>query len=350
VQQRFGALAGPLPTTSSTTRAGMAAAAGGSTTRPHRRRRGASSSGGGDPRILSSAWPDGTDPGRDAPRGRANYHAIRVRRGARLQALSLGTCRPVLSDGCSLQAESGFATIGRPTTWDAVCASLRNNARGRAAFTHMPSSSTRADGRLAALCRRAREPTDLPGHVRRASRPGARELACLADRRATVPTDPAPRTRDDCGSSRRARCGRRPPHDRARPRPRFVRAGRVRPAPRPGGEGPDEPRSARLVIDDLVAGEGGGGIRIAPCRDAVGDARPRGVKTFVRVLASGGGAKAGLIVPEGATAEERERRTAAPSSRASPTRPLRHLRPRHRPRLLASGRLGRACRRRAARR
>ena len=68
-----------------------------------------------------------------------------------------------------------------------------------------------------------------------------------------------------------------------------------------------------LVIDDLVAGRACGGIRISP------GVTPSEVRDLAGIMTlkfaffgiACGGAKAGVIVPEGATAEERERRTRA---------------------------------------
>lgn len=149
---------------------------------------------GGDPRILVF----GVEPNGPIPAGTlleaCYYHAIEfvVARGFR--RLSLGTCRPVLSDGVLRYKRKWGATIGRPTTWDAFALRYRNTPAVRALFTHMPLVVDPGDGRLAALVGAHGEAGhDLPGHVRGIEAPGLREVACLVDGTVTVPTDIDPR-------------------------------------------------------------------------------------------------------------------------------------------------------------
>jgi hypothetical protein len=122
------------------------------------------------------------------------YHAIAfaVERGFR--RLSLGTCRPVLTDGVLRYKRKWGATIGVPTTWDAFLLRYRNTPAVRAALTDVPLVLACEDGRLAAVvgaCGAAGD--DVPGHLRRIEAPGLDEVACLVEGAVTVPTDVEPR-------------------------------------------------------------------------------------------------------------------------------------------------------------
>jgi len=79
------------------------------------------------------------------------YHAIRfaVERGFR--RLSLGACRPVLTDGVLRYKRKWGARIGTPVRWDAFALRYRNTAAVRAALTASPLVIDLGDGRLAAL-------------------------------------------------------------------------------------------------------------------------------------------------------------------------------------------------------
>lgn len=149
---------------------------------------------GGDPRVLVF----GVEPNGPIPAGTlleaCYYHAIgfAVERGFR--RLSLGTCRPVLTDGVLRYKRKWGATIGAPTTWDAFSLRYRNTPAVRAVFTHTPLVLDRGDGRLAAVVgARGEAGHDLPGHVRGIEAPGLDQVACLVDGSVTVPTDLEPR-------------------------------------------------------------------------------------------------------------------------------------------------------------
>jgi hypothetical protein len=149
---------------------------------------------GNDPRILVF----GVEPNGPIPAGTlleaCYYHAIQfaVERGFR--RLSLGTCRPVLTDGVLRYKRKWGGTIGRPTTWDAFLLRYRNTPAVRSALTEMPLVLDCGDGRLTALVgARGDAREDVPGHVRRIEAPGLHEVACLVEGSVTVPPDVDPR-------------------------------------------------------------------------------------------------------------------------------------------------------------
>jgi hypothetical protein len=121
----------------------------------------------------------------------ACYHqAIRfaVERGFR--RLSLGACRPVLTDGVLRYKRKWGGTLGAPTTWDAFLLRYRNTPAVRAALTHVPLVVDRGDGHLAALVgARGEAGDDLAAHLRRIEVPGLCELACLVEESVAVPSD-----------------------------------------------------------------------------------------------------------------------------------------------------------------
>ena len=118
------------------------------------------------------------------------YHAIRfaVERGFR--RLSLGTTRPVLSDGVLRYKRKWGATIGRPGTWDTFLLRYRNTPAARAVLTAVPLVVDRGDGALAALVGAAGDAAgDVAAHIRRLDAPGLDEFACLVEGAVTVPAD-----------------------------------------------------------------------------------------------------------------------------------------------------------------
>jgi hypothetical protein len=122
------------------------------------------------------------------------YHAISfaVERG--FDRLSLGTCRPVLTDGVLRYKRKWGGRIGTPATWDAFLLRYRNTPAVRDALTEVPLVLQRRDGHLAALVGvRGSAGTDLAGHVRRLEAPGLSEVACLVDATASVGANIAPR-------------------------------------------------------------------------------------------------------------------------------------------------------------
>jgi len=145
---------------------------------------------GGHPRILAF----GVQPNSTIAPGtllEACYHqSIRfaVERGFR--RLSLGACRPVLTDGVLRYKRKWGGTLGAPTTWDAFLLRYRNTPAVRAALTHVPIVVDRGDGHLVALVgARGEAGDDLAAHLRRIEVPGLRELACLVEESVAVPSD-----------------------------------------------------------------------------------------------------------------------------------------------------------------
>jgi GNAT acetyltransferase-like protein len=144
----------------------------------------------GHPRVLVF----GVEPNGPLPAGAlleaCYYHAIRfaVERGFR--RLSLGTCRPVLTDGVLRYKRKWGGTIGKPSTWDAFLLRYRNAPAVRAALTEVPLVVECGRRRLGALVGvRGAAADDLPGHVRRVEAAGLVELACLVEQSVTVPSD-----------------------------------------------------------------------------------------------------------------------------------------------------------------
>jgi hypothetical protein len=118
------------------------------------------------------------------------YHAIRfaVERG--FERLSLGTCRPVLTDGVLRYKRKWGGTIGAPATWDAFLFRYRNTPAVRGLLTEVPLVLDRGDGGLAALVGAQGEAAhDVGAHVRRVEAPGLDEVACLVENEVSVPAD-----------------------------------------------------------------------------------------------------------------------------------------------------------------
>jgi GNAT acetyltransferase-like protein len=149
---------------------------------------------GRDPRVLVFGVETRADIPATGLLEACYYHAIRfaVERGFR--RLSLGTTRPVLSDGVLRYKRKWGATIGRPGTWDTFLLRYRNTPALRAALTAVPLIVERDDGGLAALTgAHGDAASDVAGHVRRLDAPGLDEFACLVERAVTVPADVAGR-------------------------------------------------------------------------------------------------------------------------------------------------------------
>ena len=118
------------------------------------------------------------------------YHAIRFAVEHGFRRLSLGTCRPVLTDGVLRYKRKWGGTIGAPATWDAFLLRYRNTPAVRALLGAVPLVLERGDGKLAALVgTRGGDATDLATHVHRLDAPGLAELACLVESAVTVPAD-----------------------------------------------------------------------------------------------------------------------------------------------------------------
>jgi hypothetical protein len=118
------------------------------------------------------------------------YHSIRfaVERG--FARLSLGTCRPVLTDGVLRYKRKWGGTIGQPATWDAFLFRYRNTPAVRELLTEAPLVVDAGRGRLAALVGAAGDAAaDVVGHVQRMEAPGLAEIACLVEPTVTVGPD-----------------------------------------------------------------------------------------------------------------------------------------------------------------
>jgi GNAT acetyltransferase-like protein len=148
---------------------------------------------GRHPRVLVF----GVDTSAEIPSGTlleaCYYHAIRFAVDRGFRRLSLGTCRPVLTDGVLRYKRKWGARIGRPATWDAFLFRYRNTPAVRAALTHAPLVVDRGDGALVALAgTHGAAAADLAAHLGRLDAPGLGEFACLVDGSIAVsgPFDP----------------------------------------------------------------------------------------------------------------------------------------------------------------
>jgi len=103
------------------------------------------------------------------------YHAIRFAVDSGFPRLSLGTARPVLSDGVLRYKRKWGAWIGRPNTWEVFALRYRNTPALRSALEAVPLVLDRGRYGLAALF--------AGGHTALAAidTPGLTERACLID-------------------------------------------------------------------------------------------------------------------------------------------------------------------------
>jgi len=107
------------------------------------------------------------------------YHAIRFAAEAGIPRLSLGTVRPVLTDGVLRYKRKWGASLGRPSTWEAFSLSYRNSPPVRAAFSAAPLVIDRGAEGLAAIVGSTGVPAaEAVGLV---DTPGLREIAVLVD-------------------------------------------------------------------------------------------------------------------------------------------------------------------------
>jgi hypothetical protein len=116
------------------------------------------------------------------------YHAIGFAAARRLPRLSLGTVRPVLTDGVLRYKRKWGATLGRPTTWERFILHWRSTAGTRAALTAAPLVVQRPGGELFGLAGAAG--VDVGAQAAAVDTPGLAELVVLSDE-AHVP-EPAP--------------------------------------------------------------------------------------------------------------------------------------------------------------
>jgi hypothetical protein len=119
------------------------------------------------------------------------YHAIAFACFAGIPRLSLGACRPVLTDGVLRYKKKWGAAIGRWTTWEAYLLRYRNTAPARAALAAAPLVVATRDGRLAGLA--GATGATSADELARLATPGLAELACLAARDARPARDGAVR-------------------------------------------------------------------------------------------------------------------------------------------------------------
>jgi hypothetical protein len=107
------------------------------------------------------------------------YHSIRFATETQLPRLSLGTTRPVLSDGVLRYKRKWGASVGPPSTWEVFGLRYRNTPAVRALFARAPIVVDRGSAGLATIVGAAgRSPGDAFTSV---ETPGIAEVACLAD-------------------------------------------------------------------------------------------------------------------------------------------------------------------------
>jgi hypothetical protein len=106
------------------------------------------------------------------------FHSIRFAVDAAIPRLSLGTVRPVLSDGVLRYKRKWGGVLGTPDTWEAFLLRYRNTAAVRGALAAAPLVLDRGRQGLAAL---VGVDADLPAELARIDTPGLREIACLTE-------------------------------------------------------------------------------------------------------------------------------------------------------------------------
>ena len=107
------------------------------------------------------------------------FHSIRFAVDLGIPRLSLGTVRPVLSDGVLRYKRKWGGVLGTPSTWEAFLLRYRNTAAVRGALTAAPLVLDRRPRGLAALV--GAGPGDLAAQVARVDTPGLSEIACVTD-------------------------------------------------------------------------------------------------------------------------------------------------------------------------
>jgi hypothetical protein len=131
----------------------------------------------GEVRILAfGVDPDGPIP-TDAALEACYYHAIAFACLAGIPRLSLGACRPVLTDGVLRYKRKWGAAIGRWATWDAHVLRYRNTAPARAALAGAPLVVVPPEGGLIGVV--GTTGSGSPDALARVATPGLAELACL---------------------------------------------------------------------------------------------------------------------------------------------------------------------------
>jgi hypothetical protein len=121
------------------------------------------------------------------------YHAIRFATETRFPRLSLGTARPLLSDGVLRYKRKWGASLGRPSTWETFALRYRNTPAARAALAAAPLVVDRGrDGLAALLASGERTAADTIANV---DTPGLATIAVLVDETPVVLAPPDPRVR-----------------------------------------------------------------------------------------------------------------------------------------------------------
>jgi hypothetical protein len=137
--------------------------------------------------LVFGVHPDGPVPAAAALEA-CYYHSIRFAVEEGFGRLSLGTCRPVLTDGVLRYKRKWGARLGTPTTWDSFALRYRNTPAVRAVLAAAPLIVEHGSGRLAALVGAPRD--ELATHLDSVDAPGLAELACLVDEDVEVPARP----------------------------------------------------------------------------------------------------------------------------------------------------------------
>jgi hypothetical protein len=121
------------------------------------------------------------------------YHTIRFATEAGFPRLSLGTARPLLSDGVLRYKRKWGASLGRPSTWETFALRYRNTPATRAALAAAPLVVDRGrDGLAALVASGERTPADAIADV---DTPGLATIVLLVDATPVVLAPPDARVR-----------------------------------------------------------------------------------------------------------------------------------------------------------
>jgi hypothetical protein len=121
------------------------------------------------------------------------YHTIRFATEAGFPRLSLGTARPLLSDGVLRYKRKWGASLGRPSTWETFALRYRNTSATRAALAAAPLVVDRGREGLAVLVASGeRTPAATIAEV---DTPGLATIAMLVDETPVVLAPPDRRVR-----------------------------------------------------------------------------------------------------------------------------------------------------------
>jgi hypothetical protein len=107
------------------------------------------------------------------------FHSIRFAVEAGIPRLSLGTVRPVLTDGVLRYKRKWGGVLGRPSTWEAFLLRYRNTSAARGALAAAPLILDRGREGLAALV--GAGGGDVAAQLAGVETPGLAEIACLTE-------------------------------------------------------------------------------------------------------------------------------------------------------------------------